>query len=88
MFIVMYNNILESLSYKYIHNQNSYFFVKCVACKSLCKNLSSFYHMCFEYLNLNLDNFYQIIQISITNLQHIKIAHSQDLKETCNLLYR
>lgn len=43
--------------------------------------------MCFEHLNLNLDNFFQIIQISIANLQHIKIAHSQDLKETCNLLH-
>lgn len=50
----------------------------------------TFHHLSicvFEHLSLRVGNFFWIIQISVTNLQHIKIAHSQDLKTTYNLLY-
>lgn len=74
--------ILDLLSYKSIHSKNVHFFVNLF--------VRTFHHfsICvFEHLNLRLGNFFHIIQISITNLQHIKIAHSQHLKATCNLLY-
>jgi hypothetical protein len=34
---------------------------------------------------LKLHNFIQIIQVLVTNLQSIKLVHSQDLKAACNL---